>query len=78
VGTAYHVTQRGVDRQRVFFQKGDRLSYLTLASSLRQFAEVRVLAWCLMSNHVHWIVVPQRADSLPKFFGICRAATHKR
>lgn len=67
-GLAYHVTQRGVDRQRVFFQKGDRTSYLTLASSLLPLAQVRVLAWCLMTNHVHWIVVPEREDSLPQFF----------
>lgn len=67
-GAAYHVTQRGVDRERVFFLKGDRTSYLTLASSLLALAEVRVLAWCLMNNHVHWIVVPERPDSLPQFF----------
>jgi putative transposase len=67
-GTPYHVTERGVDRDRVFFQVGDRVSYLTLASSLRQMTQVRVLAWCLMSNHVHWVVAPERVDSLPQFF----------
>lgn len=67
-GAAYHVTQRGVDRQRVFFQRSDRTSYLSLAGSLLRLADVRILAWCLMTNHVHWIVVPEREGSLPQFF----------
>jgi REP-associated tyrosine transposase len=67
-GTPYHVTERGIDRERVFFHATDRLSYLTLASSLREATQVRVLAWCLMTNHVHWVIVPEREDSLPCFF----------
>jgi putative transposase len=29
---------------------------------------VRILAFCLMSNHVHWIIVPGTEDSLARFF----------
>ncbi len=29
---------------------------------------MRVLAYCLMSNHVHWVVVPERVDSLAVLF----------
>jgi putative transposase len=27
-------------------------------------AEVRILAFCLMTNHVHLVAVPERSDSL--------------
>jgi len=27
-------------------------------------AGVRVLAWCAMTNHVHWVLVPEQEDSL--------------
>ena len=57
-----------MDRERVFFQASDRIVYLTLASSLRHQTQVRILAWCLMTNHVHWVVIPERVDSLPRFF----------
>jgi putative transposase len=67
-GVAYHVTQRGVDRGRVFFSQADRETYLRLASEQKQEAGVRVLAWCQMSNHVHWLVVPEREDSLAVLF----------
>jgi len=63
-GVAYHVTQRGVNRSDVFYSQADRETYLRLVEGQRQEAGVRVLAWCLMSNHVHWVVVPEREDSL--------------
>jgi putative transposase len=31
--------------------------------------QVTLFGHCLMSNHVHWIAVPQEADSLAKAFG---------
>ena len=31
-------------------------------------AELRALAYCLMSNHVHLVVVAERADSLAILF----------
>lgn len=30
---------------------------------------VRILAYCLMTNHIHFIVVPEREDSLAILFG---------
>ena len=63
-GTPHHVTQRGNLRQRVFFSDADYLIYL---SWLREYAgrhEVEVLAYCLMPNHVHLILVPAAAASM--------------
>ena len=63
-GQAYHITQRGTNRQRVFFTDSDRSTYLRLISQNLEDAGVRVLAWCLMRNHVHFVAVPERDDSL--------------
>ena len=63
-GVPHHVTQRGNRRERVFFNEGDRKVYLEW---LREYAtrnEVGVLAYCLMTNHVHLIVVPATKDGL--------------
>jgi len=67
-GLAYHVTQRGTNRQKVFFSAAHRKTYLGLLERNREDAGVRVLAYCLMSNHVHLVVVPERADSLAVLF----------
>ncbi len=63
-GLAYHVTQRGVDRRETFSSEGDRAAYLKLVSQNRADARVRLLGWCLMSNHIHLVAIPEREDSL--------------
>jgi REP-associated tyrosine transposase len=59
-----HVTQRGVDRREVFSSEQDRLTYLGLVRENLSDAGVRILGYCLMSNHVHLIALPAREDSM--------------
>ena len=59
-----HITQRGVDRRETFSSDEDRLTYLRLLRENLADAGVSLLAWCLMTNHVHLVAVPSRADSL--------------
>ena len=67
-GLPYHVTQRGTNRQRVFYSPTDYKMYLSLVREHMKDAECRVLAYCLMTNHVHVVVVPGRLDSLAVLF----------
>ncbi len=69
-GYPHHVTQRGNRRQRIFFDVADYQAYLCLISQMRVTAGVDVWAYCLMPNHVHLVVVPQRKQSLAKLFGV--------
>ena len=57
-GVAHHVTQRGVDRQTVFHSRADRLTYLRLLREQSELSQLPILAYCLMSNHIHVIAVP--------------------
>ncbi|HVR90331.1 MAG TPA: transposase [Novosphingobium sp.] len=61
---AHHVTQRGNRRLPVFFSDEDRRAYLALVAAAATANDTRCLAWCLMDNHVHLILVPQTADGL--------------
>jgi len=63
-GVAHHVTQRGTGRQLVFYTRGDRVSYLRLLKENSERAGLRILAYCLMPNHIHLIAVPGEEDSL--------------
>jgi putative transposase len=65
-GMPHHVTQRGNRRQNIFFTDEDRIYYL---DCLRQYTakyNVSVISYCLMTNHVHHILVPGTADGLHK------------
>ena len=68
-GWAHHVTQRGVRSMRVFRSDEDRLEYLRLMGEQGDRFGLRFLSWCLMDNHVHLIVVPERAESLARGIG---------
>lgn len=68
-GVAHHVTQRGNRHQDVFLQEGDRQMYLRLLKERAAKHKLRVVGYCLMTNHVHLIVVPEQADSLAKALG---------
>jgi len=67
-GLAYHVTQRGTNRERVFLAVADYKLYLELLRTELARAHVEVLAYCLMSNHAHLVVVPRAADALGALF----------
>lgn len=68
-GVPHHVTQRGNNRQDVFFVDDDRLAYLKiLGEQCRRFG-VAILSYCLMTNHVHHVAVPERENSLAKALG---------
>ena len=68
-GVAHHVTQRGNNRQDIFFLDGDRRAYLGyLKESAARFG-LKVWGYCLMTNHVHLVAVPETEDSLAKALG---------
>jgi putative transposase len=63
-GVPHHVTQRGNRRTKVFFSDLDRLSYLALLREYTALHGVEVLAYCLMPNHVHLVLVPATTHGL--------------
>jgi putative transposase len=70
----HHVTQRGNRRQLVFVEDGDYALYRDLLAERCRANGVRCLAYCLMPNHVHLILVPSTAEGLSRAVG----ETHRR
>lgn len=67
-GYPHHVTQRGTRRMRTFFSAVDSQYYLDLVARYKTDAGIAVWAYCLMPNHVHFVVVPEEEDSLARLF----------
>ena len=70
----HHITQRGVRSMDIFHSDHDRDQYLQFIKEESQRFEMDILAWCLMTNHVHFIAVPHAEISFAKGFG----EAHKR
>ncbi len=60
----HHITQRGNRREDIFFTDDDRLIYLEWLKFYCDKYDVSVIAYCLMTNHVHLVLVPHAEDGL--------------
>ena len=65
----HHITQRGNNRQDVFFIDDDRHVYLTILKEQSDRFGLEVLGYCLMRNHVHLVATPKTPESLAKAVG---------
>ena len=66
VGAPHHLTQRGNNRQPIFLADADRRAFLERLQQDCQACGVRLLGYCLMTNHVHLVAVPERADAFAR------------
>lgn len=66
VNVAHHVTQRGNAQQFILANDDERKVYLSLLHKYVELCELPLLGYCLMSNHVHLLVVPRKSDSLAR------------
>ena len=57
-GLPHHITQRGNRRADVFFDDEDRRRYLFLLGRYAERHGLAIWAYCLMTNHVHFVAVP--------------------
>jgi REP element-mobilizing transposase RayT len=60
----HHLTQRRNGRRFILDCDADRKVYLSLWREITDLYDVPLIGYCLMSNHVHLIAVPRKADGL--------------
>ncbi len=65
-GAVYHVMARGNNAEDVFRDALDRKLYLDLLAGAGKLLSVRILAYTLMSNHIH-LVVQTTKPNIPEF-----------
>jgi REP element-mobilizing transposase RayT len=53
----YHVMLRGINRQEIFEEKEDYLFFLNLIKKAKEKCSFELLAYCLMDNHVHLLMM---------------------
>lgn len=67
VGNYLHVYNRGVDRQLLFFEKAYYSLFLSLMERSLNRSELKVIAYCLMPNHFHFLVKQAKPFALSLF-----------
>ena len=66
-GVCYHVLNRGNARARVFHGPPDYRAFLGLIERAGDRTPMRVLAYCLMPNHFHFVVWPRKDGDLSRW-----------
>ena len=56
----YHIMLRGINQQRIFEDAEDYAQFLRCLKEYQQICEYRLYAWCLMPNHVHLLIKPEK------------------
>lgn len=69
-GYPHHITQRGNNKEKTFFDDEDRLFYLDVLRRYKDKYKLKILAYCLMGNHVHVLAIPEKETSLAKGIGM--------
>ncbi len=60
----HHITQRGNRHEVVFYSDDDRRIYLRWLKEYTDKFRVKILAYCLMDNHIHLILQPSTEEGL--------------
>ena len=55
-GGIFHIVSRCLNREHLISDAADRARYLLLLGRTLERCDASVLAYCLMSNHVHLVV----------------------
>ena len=63
----YHVISRGNGGQDVFLKAADYEAFLKLMAESKKWCLVKILAFCLMPNHLHFVLVNPTEDVLSQW-----------
>ena len=62
-GIPWHIIQRGNNRSSCFYTQEDYLYFLEQLNHQSNECGCSIHAYCLMTNHVHLLLTPERVDS---------------
>ena len=83
-GFVYHVLNRGVGRNRLFWKDADYAAFEQIMEETLTTRPMRICAYCLMPNHWHLILWPEHDGELAAFMQrltvthVTRWQRHKR
>jgi putative transposase len=67
-GQVYHVLNRAVGRVRLFRNDRDYQAFLRVMAEALERHPLRILAYCVMPNHWHFVAWPRETGELTGFF----------
>ena len=66
-GYVYHAINRGAARRAIFKKTADYAAFEPVLDEAMHKHPIRLLGYCLMPNHWHFVLWPQRDEQLTTF-----------
>ncbi|HAJ56426.1 MAG TPA: transposase [Candidatus Omnitrophica bacterium] len=63
----YHILNRGNNKNKIFHKQQDYQAFLNLMIEAKKQYPIKIFAYCLMPNHFHLVVMPNKAEDLSKW-----------
>jgi putative transposase len=63
----FHVMSQGINREDIFHNKSYCARYLKLMKESEKIYNVEIIAYCIMSNHVHMLMYADKITELSRF-----------
>ena len=67
-GEPVHATARGSNRTRIFRHGFDKRKYIKRFAAVAEQEGVEIHGYCILDNHVHWLLVPTRKQGIARVF----------
>lgn len=68
-GLVYHVVNRANGKLNIFRKDEDFKAFFRCVDEAMKRHPIRILSWCVMNNHWHFVVWPREDTDLSRFFG---------
>lgn len=62
-----HVMVQGINKEKIFLEEREKLEYLKLLNKYKEEYAIKIIAYCVMNNHVHILINIEKIDNLTKY-----------
>lgn len=69
-GKLYHVMTQGINKEYILCKEAHKMIYIKLIYEQAKEDDLKIIAYCIMDNHVHLLVNVEKIENLSRFMKI--------
>lgn len=66
-GNYFHIMVQGINKEYIFEENKSKEKYVEILKNIVKNLDIEILAYCIMSNHVHILIKVEKIEEMSKF-----------